>query len=263
MLSLPAAVSAARNERGFTIIELLVAMVTGLIVTGVLFTVLEFSTNESTRIGDVAQASQLGRTTMTHIVDELHSACFASGFAPVQEKSSESTLIFETAYSEEPELPSVATLKSGVRKEMIVWSPTTKTLRDYSKLSTGVESSVYTFSAAEKYTPEGGTLIGENISQNEPEKSKTEPIFRYFKYAPKATTSTSEASSALEEVKLSKEQTLTSEQAKTVASVQVAFDTAPLDKKGTLGRSAELSTQATFAFSAPNSEATITAGPCQ
>jgi hypothetical protein len=263
MLIPPTRSAAARGEGGFSLVELLVAILTGVIVTGVIFSVLEFSTTESTRISDVAQATQHGRITMTHIVNELHSACVMANFTPVEKESSESTLIFETGYGEEAELPSVATAKTGVRKEEILWSPTAKTLRDYTKLSTGFEGGNYTFSTAEKFTPEGGVLIGEDVSQNEPEKGKTEPIFRYFKYASKTTTGSTEAASTLEEIPLAKGTSLTSEQANTVAAVQVAFDTAPVDKKGSLGRSAELSSEVTFAFSAPNSEAKIVAGPCQ
>jgi type II secretory pathway pseudopilin PulG len=269
MLSAPTTPTAARGERGFTLVETLIAMVTGLIITGVLFSVLEFSMNESTRISDVAQATRLGRTTMTHIVDALHSACLASGFTPIQENSTEDKLAFVTGYSEEAEVPSVATLKEGgVRKEEIVWSPTTKTLRDYTKLGTGEESKGgYTFSEA--YTPTGGTLIGENISQTVETNSKKEavtvPIFKYYGYAKKASAGTSEASSTLEESKslVSVFPAEIKTEAKNAASVLISFNTAPTDKKATLGRSADLSSQVTFAFSAPSSEATITAKPCQ
>ncbi len=57
-------------------------MVTGIIVTGALFAVLEVSMRQTARITDIAQANQLGRTTMTHMVDELHSACIAAEQEP-------------------------------------------------------------------------------------------------------------------------------------------------------------------------------------
>ena len=102
-----------RDERGFTLMETLVAMVTGIIVTGALFAILEFSVHQTSRISQVAQASQVSRTAMTRIVDELHSACLSTGFAPVQETSTPSKLVVQNGYSEQAEVPGVYTSKGG------------------------------------------------------------------------------------------------------------------------------------------------------
>ena len=90
----------ARDARGFTLIETLVAILTGIVVTAALFAILEVSLHQSARAADVVQASQLGRATMTRMVDELRSSCLATEFTPIQEKSSNTELYFRNSYSE-------------------------------------------------------------------------------------------------------------------------------------------------------------------
>jgi hypothetical protein len=45
--------------------------------------------------------------------------------------------------------------------------------------------------------------------------------------------------------------------------VEAAFVSAPSDKSTKLGRTATLNSLVTFSFSSPDSEATITGGPCE
>jgi len=270
MLISPTASSAVRDERGFTLIEVLVALITGLIVTMALFSVLEFSMNQTTRLSDITQANQLGRTTMTHIVDELHSACLSAGFNPIQESSTESKLVFVTGYSAEAEVPSVLGEKGGVRKEEIEWNSVEGKMWDKSYAGTGTESKGnYTFSESSTKT-----LIGENISQSVESSGKKEaiPIFKYFAYATKPSSGATEAASTIEEAKpLTKGGVAIGKEAENAASVLISFNTATRDRNVLLGgnakvssdRSADLSSQVTFAFSAPSSEATIKAGPCE
>lgn len=268
MLISSTASSAVRDERGFTLIEVLVALITGLIVTMALFSVLEFSMNQTTRISDITQANQLGRTTMTHIVDELHSACLSAGFSPIQESSTESKLVFVTGYSAEAEVPSVASEKGGVHKEEIELKE--GKLWDTSYPGTGTEiKGNYTWGSPTR------TLIGENISQSVEPSGKKEaiPIFKYFEYAKTPSTGATVASSTLEEANsLTKAgAVIGAVGAENAASVLISFNTATRDKNVLLGgnakvssdRSADLSSQVTFAFSAPSSEATIKAGPCE
>jgi Tfp pilus assembly protein PilW len=269
----------ARGEQGFTLIETLVAMVCGMIVMGALFAILEVSLHQSSRITDVTSATQAGRVTLTHIADELHSGCIASKFTPVKAGSSETKLILVNGYGPEAELApggaKAATTAEGVRKDEIEWVEEPKgnslkegVLRDKAFLATagpGAEGE-YTYSA--KATPESGTVIGERVRQTETASKELVPIFRYYAYATKSSTSLSEASSTLQETPIKITGSLTAEQAKTVAAVSVSFRTLPPDKLSTITRTsgetgADLNTLVTFAFSAPSSEATITASPCE
>jgi hypothetical protein len=53
------------------------------------------------------------------------------------------------------------------------------------------------------------------------------------------------------------------EEAKTVAGVEVGFEALPSNGDTRQTRASQFSDQVTFAFSSPNSEATIKAGPCE
>jgi Tfp pilus assembly protein PilW len=249
------------TNSGFTLIETLIAMLTGFVVTGALFTILQISTTQSSRIADVAQATQLGRTTMTHIVDETHSACLSEGFTPVKEKSNGERLIFVNGYSKEAEVPSVGTAATGVRKDEIVWNKSTQTLTDATYLSTGMT----TVEEKEEYTwpskPNYEVRIGEHITE-----SAGTPVFQYYRYSTTPSTSPTAPSSTLEETTRPGANTaggLSSAEAQEVASVLITFKTAPRDGKTELSRDPVMSTQATFAFEAPNSETPISAAPCE
>lgn len=267
-----------RGELGFTLIETLVAMVAGLIVMGALYAILEVSLHQSTRLTDVASATQSGRITLTHMVDQLHSACVSAKFSPVKEGSSETKLILVDGYSEKSSLPPTSltpsTGKEGVRKDTLEWTETPLanankegTLRDKTRLGTSEPNGEGEYGYAEE-SPKGGTVIGERISASETKNAKgeTPPMFTYWAYATKAAASTEAASSTLTEIKPSP--TLTGAQAKTVAAVGLNFHALPPDKASTINHTiketgVDLNSLVTLAFSAPSSEATIKAGPCE
>jgi hypothetical protein len=94
----------ARETSGVTLIEMLVAIVTGIIVTGAAFTILEFSLKQTSRIADRTSANQRGRIAMEKIQLELHSSCVTILVNPVQAESTATKLIFlsHTAPSAEP-----------------------------------------------------------------------------------------------------------------------------------------------------------------
>jgi len=265
--------SRAADERGFKLIEVLVAMVTGLVVAGALFAILEVSMKQSTQISDVAQATQLGRGTMTHVVDELRSACVSSKFKPVQSESTESKLVFVNGYSESAEVPAVATTNfsgglSGVRKDEIVWSGVEGgTLTDNVALGNGESAGSYTFKASAPVRIGNNIRLAKEVVKG---KEETAPLYTYYEYAETPATSTSAASSTLTKIALSGGKTLGTA-AERVAAVSVDFNAAApgtpvgkeLNKTTEHDRSVNLNSAVTFAFSAPNSEATIKAGPCE
>jgi type II secretory pathway pseudopilin PulG len=274
MLIVAGLLARLRDRSGFTLVETIVAMVTGVIVTGALFAILEVSTRQSAHLSNVSQATQISRNAMTKVVDQLRSACLSSGFAPVIEKSTPNKLIFVNGYdektskSEEPpaELPA-----SGIRKDVVEYNEKTKVLED----KTYVATSSTPTEKPEKYSfgalPTGTVKLAENVSRVE-EGGVEQPVFKYFPYAKTSNTATGSSASTLDEKEsLTPKSTseLTEAGAANVASVVVQFRTAPPTKEFRQNATVEKNTfadqtsQTIFAFSAPNSETTIEAKPCE
>jgi hypothetical protein len=246
----------ASGEHGYSLVEMLVAIVTGLVVSLALFAILDFSTRQSQRITDVAQATQLGRTAMTKIVDELHSACLAPGFTPIQEGSGPSELRFINTYGEEAVL-------SKAYKHKIVWNEKAETLTDYVYASNGGSDPNFTFSEAA--TPAGGVLLATHVKQSK-SGEKSIPIFQYYGYVVKASESGAAGVSTLSTEPLATP--LNEKAAPTAASVLISFNAAPVENTAALGKSGaaginiNLSSQVTLAFSAPISDSESVDSPC-
>jgi type II secretory pathway pseudopilin PulG len=245
----PAPRRAARDASGFTLIETLVAMVTGLVVVGAAYAILEVSLHQSSLLTDVTQATQLGRVTMTRMVDELHSACIAPKFAPVQAESTEKKLIFIDAYTEKAEIA------TAYKHEIVLEG---ETLTDKTYNSNGGSWPKFTFPGA----PTSTLIFGQPITRVEPEKEKWTPLFQYYAYATKTSSGSSTPSSTLNETNISTT-ALTTKQAESVGAVRIVFNQAPTSNRTKTGRQVEMTSQNTLAFSAPSSESTIVQGPCE
>jgi type II secretory pathway pseudopilin PulG len=275
MLILAGIAARLRDRSGFTLVETLVAMVTGIIVTGALFMILEISVRQSSRLSNVAQATQVSRVAMTHVVDELRSACLSSGFSPViggeaEKGSTANKLMFVNGYDEKlskAEEPPAELPAAGIHKDVIEYNEKTEQLVD----KTYVASTNTPVETAEKYTfavtPSSTVTLATNVKRIE-EGGETKPIFQYLAYNTASSSGTSSAASTINE-KTPLTAPLTEASAKQAASVVVRFRTAPYSKEVRLnatpekGTFADQTSQTIFALSAPNSETTITAAPCE
>lgn len=83
-----------RDERGSTLIEMVVTIGAGMVVFLALSTVIIVSLRETGRASARVDAVQRARTTLARVVDQLHSACITPQIAPVREGSSETSLSF-------------------------------------------------------------------------------------------------------------------------------------------------------------------------
>ena len=249
----------ARGEEGFTFVELMVAILCGVIVTGALFGIIDISLRQTTRITDRVQATQHGRIAMTKVIEELHSACLAREFAAVQPTSTSSELRFATAFSEKTVVE-----PTEASEHSIAWSgtyPGFGRLTDKTFRATNA-SACPKFKFEATATPPNGVIVAENVYAQTKE-AKEVPVFQYYKYSTKASAGGAEApTSTLTLVPLKPKEAL-GETAASVAAVQVNLTEAPVSNNLTLNRSAEFSNLVTLAFASPSSEATITDGPCQ
>jgi hypothetical protein len=210
------------------------------------------------------QANQLGRVAMTRIVDELHSSCLASNFAPIQANSSGTELIFKNAYSSEAVIPNAKEAKTagtGVFEHQIVWNKTAGTITDFTYKSTSGEGAEAVFPKLETRNaePVKGVLLASNITESENSAKVKVPVFQYYEYAKESESSATTPLGTLTGLS----SPLTAASAAEAASVLISFRQIPSDKKIEHDQFADFSNQATLALSAPNSETPIQDSPCE
>jgi len=243
-------IAALSAHGGFTLIETLVGMISAIIVTGALFAILIISLHQTARVSGHVQATQLGRTTMTRMIDELHTACISREFTPIQEGSSESKLIFISGVGAE------AVLTKAYKRE-ITYSPTEHTLVETTRASTGGEWPLFT----SWESPGKTTRIGEYISQSESGEKAT-PVFQYYKYATSTSSTSAVTTLSSTPLEAAAPAGLNETHAKEAAAVLITYTAgAPQGKqyKPTI----ELSNQVTLAFTVPSAETPIVAKPCE
>lgn len=82
------------DERGTTMMEVIVSLAAGLVVMAAISTVIVVSLRESNRVSARVDANQRARIALNAIVNQLHSACIAPQIAPVQVGSTGTQLSF-------------------------------------------------------------------------------------------------------------------------------------------------------------------------
>lgn len=192
MISLPLPPT-LRSESGATLMELLVAILTSIVVLGALLATLEFSLTQESSIADRVSSSRIARLTMSKVVQELQSSCTGFGATAIQAPSTTPTsplkslgtanLWFLSAFGTTSKEAAVLTT---VTEHDINWTETGTsstgqklgTLTDYAFKSEGGESPNWTFPALETSTAKA-TILATNVI---PPEEGAGPIFKYYKY---------------------------------------------------------------------------------
>ncbi len=83
-----------RDEGGFTLVELLLAMVLGIGVLMGTLTLIETSMSSSARVVSRVDANQRARPVMQRIMDQLHSSCVGANVTPIRAGSTGTSVSF-------------------------------------------------------------------------------------------------------------------------------------------------------------------------
>lgn len=159
------------DERGTTIVELLVGMAMGMIVlVGLSMTIITVL-HGNARVDARVEATDNARIAVTRIMEELHSACVSPQIAPVQKKSSGTSLIFWHAAAGE----SGKVQPIPVRSRITYDGNGRLTQTDYKK--TGGTSPNWEFEAEE-----AGKGTQRTILANVAPPTGSTSVFTYYKY---------------------------------------------------------------------------------
>ncbi len=85
---------AVNDQRGFSLVELLVSMSATVVVMTGIVTLTTMVIHQQARITNRVDANSRARPAMTRIVQELHSACVASHIVPIQTGSTGTSMSF-------------------------------------------------------------------------------------------------------------------------------------------------------------------------
>lgn len=268
-----------RDEHGFTLIELLVSMIIALVVSLAAFSILQFTTDDVSRITARAHVDQTGRVALQKIMLQLHSACVAVTITPIEPKSNENTIKFVSETSPLNSSKEPISSLSTVKLHEITYNKAEGTLTEKSRPSSGTTPE---FTFKEHETPEPSIhLLLTGVRQTEVTNETTKeveklPIFRYYRYFTSNDTKVKLGEAKLGELDpepmsnatLEKETIKGKEketEAEKVAKVTMSFTLAPESHESIIAKGGQpivLEDSAIFRFTPSSEEAGNTNLPC-
>jgi hypothetical protein len=231
------------NERGTTMIELIVGMAMGMVVLVGLSLTIIVVLHGTSRVDARVEATDNARTVVTRITEELHSACISPQVAPVRSGSTGTELIFWRAAAGE----SAAVQPIPVKTKVVYNSGTgTLTQTDYAKI--GGTSPTWIFEGEEGNK---GTGTTRTLLTNVAPGGSNGSVFTYQRYESG-------------EAKTINVATLGVGEAAETVTVKIALTASPKsspvpDKNS----AATVSDSATLRLTPPSYETTARALPCQ
>jgi hypothetical protein len=223
------------DERGMTLVELLVATAAGVVVMFGITLAVIVTTRETNRVASHVDANQRARLTMTKILNQLHSACVAPQIAPLQEESTGTLLSFLHQSG------SAVALTPVLSK--ISLTGTTLSQSDYP--ATGGAAPNWTFAT----TPSSTVQLMEDVSP----LTAGAPIFSYYAYSNGQVSATPLVTP------------LNEGRAGNATQVNIAFETAPMKTaiKGDAGEATEIQDSALLRLTPPAYGSNSANLPCQ
>jgi type II secretory pathway component PulJ len=169
-----------RRQEGFTLVELLAAMAAGMVVLAGLVTVISVALRQTSITFTRIDATDRARSMLNYVENELHSACLVNGVTPIQggaqgtQVSDANNLVFVSAFGTSASPTPV--------EHKIVYSPSAKTLTEYTYNATTAGSDPTKWAFSSTPTLAAGKRLLTNVTQISVPASR--PVFQYFAYEP-------------------------------------------------------------------------------
>ncbi len=161
-----------RDERGFTLVELLVATLAGVVISAATGAIVVVSVHLSSNFSDRVDANSQGRVAMEKITQALNSSCVSASVPPVVSSGStlsdDKNLYFYSSLSDLPTINPNEVKISLTGGSLIMYT--------YSYLSGSAPN--WTFSA----TPTTSFVLLPHAAQATINGTANQPVFQYYGY---------------------------------------------------------------------------------
>jgi hypothetical protein len=207
------------GQAGYTLMELLIAMVLAMVVIMMAFSLLEFTTSDVSNITDRAHVDQVGRVALENIMLQLHSSCVAATVIPIQSESTTTKLRFVSEAGTEPAL-------KKVHLHEIIYTPATETTEG--TLAEKIYASTNATPPFKFESTYSNIKLLTGISQ-----TGSTPVFQYYRYYEKG--DKTPVYGQINETPMSGASTsggLSEAEAEKVTKVTVGFTVSPEGKTG-------------------------------
>ena len=231
-----------REERGFTLIEMLIATLAGIIVTAAMGAIMIVTVHFSSNVNDRVDANQEGRVAMEKITQALNSSCVAAGVTPIQAGSDWNHLIFYSALADTP------AINPNLLEVELTGGSLTMLTNDWVSGTGPTGSSGWSFSPTVNST---FTLLP--YATNETVNSASVPVFQYYGYGSNGALTTN-----LDPT----DTTLTAATAAQVAEVVITFESFPSYNWNATGRAADIADSVVLRLTPASDQSTATNAPC-